>query len=303
MRYAIIGIGGTGGILGYYLTKAGKDCTLIARGENLKALQQNGLTVHHLWDDSRVTIPVHAISSEEYHETPDVILVCVKYYSIDSILPMVKSMAGEKTIVLPILNVFGTGEKMQEALPGIHVLDGCIYVSAEKEGPGTYLQHGPILRVVFGERDGLIGPELREIEKDMKEAEIEPVLTSHVQRDCLAKFSYVSPIGAAGLYYQAAAGDFQREGKERDTFIAMVKEIEKLASAMGYPFDKDYVSINLEILSHLDPSATTSMQRDVAAGHSSEIRGLVFDVARRGEELGIDLPAYRKIAEALSVLK
>ena len=38
MKYLIIGAGGTGGPLGFYLTKAGKDVTLIARGAHLKAL-------------------------------------------------------------------------------------------------------------------------------------------------------------------------------------------------------------------------------------------------------------------------
>ena len=32
MQYAIIGAGGTGGVMGYFMTKAGKDVTLIARG-------------------------------------------------------------------------------------------------------------------------------------------------------------------------------------------------------------------------------------------------------------------------------
>ena len=36
MKYLIIGAGGTGGVTGYYMKKAGKDVTLIARGEHLK---------------------------------------------------------------------------------------------------------------------------------------------------------------------------------------------------------------------------------------------------------------------------
>ena len=45
MKYLIIGAGGTGGPLGFYLTKAGKDVTLIARGAHLKALNEHGLTM------------------------------------------------------------------------------------------------------------------------------------------------------------------------------------------------------------------------------------------------------------------
>ena len=44
MKYLIIGAGGTGGVTGYYMKKAGKDVTLIARGEHLKTIQDQGLT-------------------------------------------------------------------------------------------------------------------------------------------------------------------------------------------------------------------------------------------------------------------
>lgn len=40
MKYAIIGAGGTGGSLGFFLTKTGKDVTLIARGKHLEADQK-----------------------------------------------------------------------------------------------------------------------------------------------------------------------------------------------------------------------------------------------------------------------
>ena len=41
----------------------------------------------------------------------------------------------------------------------------------------------------------------------------------------MKKFSYVSPIGAAGLYYNATAGDFIEEGEKRDLFPKRGKEI------------------------------------------------------------------------------
>ena len=82
MKYAIIGAGGTGGSLGFFLTKAGKDVTLIARGKHLEAIRKNGLGMERLWDHKREMIPVKACTVEEYSDIPDVILVCVKGYSM-----------------------------------------------------------------------------------------------------------------------------------------------------------------------------------------------------------------------------
>lgn len=54
--------------------------------------------------------------------------------------------------MIPILNIYGTGAKMQEKLLGMLVTDGCIYVSANIKEPGVILQHGKILRIFFGVR-------------------------------------------------------------------------------------------------------------------------------------------------------
>ena len=297
MKYAIIGAGGTGGCLGFFLEKAGKDVTLIARGKHLEAIRKNGLAIQKLWDESRETLPVKACTAEEYKETPDVILVCVKGYSIDETVPTIKEIAGKETIVIPILNIYGTGGRLQKKLPELTVTDGCIYVSANILEPGVILQHGKILRVVFGARKPEEETEkMREVAKDMASDEMEVVLSENIRRDAMVKFSYVSPIGAAGLYCNAVAADFQREGEQREMFKALIREIVALSHAMGIEFEEDLVERNLKILAALSPEATTSMQRDVMEGKRSEMDGLVYEVVRMGKEYKVNMPQYKKAA-------
>ena len=302
MKYAIIGAGGTGGILGFYMSKAGKDVTLIARGSHLAAMREKGLAVEKMWDQTTECIPVKATDMEHYNEQPDVILVCVKGYSLEDTIPFIQRVAKPSTIVIPVLNIYGTGAKMQEQLPGLLVTDGCIYVSANIKEPGVLIQHGKILRVVYGVRE--VHSEdvmdcLKEIKRDFDDSGIDGVLSANIRRDALEKFSYVSPIGAAGLYFHATAVDFQREGEQREAFKTMIREIAALAEAMGVPFERDMVEVNLKILSTLAPEATTSMQRDVMEGKSSEIDGLVYEVVRMGEKYHVPVPMYRKVAEKL----
>lgn len=300
MKYAIIGAGGTGGILGFYMTKAGKDVTLIARGRHLAAMQESGLAVEKMWDGTTETIPVKAMDMDHYSERPDVILVCVKGYSLEDTIPFIQSVANPSTIVIPVLNIYGTGAKMQEKLPNLLVTDGCIYVSANIKEPGVLIQHGKILRVVYGVREKEeYDPRLEKIKQDFDVSGIDGVLSENIRRDALEKFSYVSPIGAAGLYYHATAADFQREGEEREAFKTMIREITALAEAMGVPFERDMVEVNLKILSTLASEATTSMQRDVMDGKSSEIDGLVYEVVCMGERYHVPVPMYEKVAEKL----
>ena len=297
MKYAIIGAGGTGGCLGFFLQKAGKDVTLIARGKHLEAIRKNGLTIQKLWDESRETLPVKACTAEEYKEIPDVILVCIKGYSMDETVPTIKKIAGKETVVIPILNIYGTGGRLQKKLPEFTVTDGCIYVSANILEPGVILQHGKILRVVFGARKPEEETEkMREVAKDMVTDDLEVILSENIRRDAMVKFSYVSPIGTAGLYCNAVAADFQREGEQREMFKALIHEIVALSHAMGIEFAEDLVERNLKILAALSPEATTSMQRDVMEEKCSEMDGLVYEVVRMGEEYKVDMPQYKKAA-------
>lgn len=314
MKYIIIGAGGTGGILGFYMTKAGKDVTLIARNAHLEAMKKQGLSVEKMWINETKTIPVGAESMESYEakgEKADVILVCVKKYSLDSCIPFIQNISHENTIVVPVLNVYGTGAYLQEKLPKVLVTDGCIYVSANIKQAGVLLQHGEILRVFFGVRekedlkklngqlDGEYKAErlLKKIAQDFKDSGIDGILSDNIKRDALTKFSYVSPIGTAGLYLHAVAGDFQREGEARELFKTLIREIVTLANAMGITFEEDLVERNLKILSNLPKEATTSMQRDVMEGKQSEIDGLVYEVVRMAEKYGAEVPAYRRAAE------
>lgn len=304
MQYAIIGAGGTGGVMGYFMTKAGKDVTLIARGRHLEAMKEHGLTLERLWDPNPETIAVKTTDMEHYEEQPDVILVCVKEYSLEDTVPFIRRVAKPDTIVIPILNIYGTGAKLQKELPELLVTDGCIYVSANIKEPGVLLQHGKILRIVFGVREKTDWrPELEQIRQDFTDSAIDGVLSENIRREALEKFSYVSPIGAAGLYCNAVAGDFQKKGAPRELFCSMIREIAALADAMGVPFQKDMVDVNLHILSNLAPETTTSMQRDVMAGKPSEIDGLVYEVVRMGKLYGVPVPSYTKVANRLAEKK
>lgn len=301
MKYVVIGAGGTGGILGTQLAKGGNDVTLIARGAHLAAIKERGgLFVDRVWNGTAETISVKACTMDDYQDTPDVVLVCVKGYSIAGVVPFIERVAGPHTVVLPILNIYGTGGKLQAMLPNVDVLDGCTYLYAEIKEPGVILQSGPYCRIVFGPRDHNIDvPIYQQMKRDFDASGITGELTAHIQRDALQKFSYVSPVGSTGLYYNAVAADMQKPGEARDCFIAMVREISVLADAMGCPFDHDVVPDDLAILDGIAPTATTSMQRDIADGHQSEIDGLIYEVVHLGEEYHVAVPTYAKVAEEM----
>ena len=300
MKYLVIGAGGTGGCIGAYMTEAGRDVTLIARGAHLAAMQADGLRMETTKKGNYTVKPVKATDMEHYGEHPDVIFVCVKGYSLEETIPFIRRVAKPETVVIPILNIYGTGGRLQERLPELLVTDGCIYIAAEIRKPGCLWQNGDIFRVVFGVRKPSEYREvLEKVRQDLEDSGITAILSDNIQKDALQKFSYVSPAAACGQYYDAMAGDMQKPGEIRDTFAALIHEIDVLAEAMGIHFGVDIVQTNLDILDSLTPEASTSMQRDVKQGKASEMDGLIFEVVRMGRKYGVKLPVYEKVAEEL----
>lgn len=299
MKYLVIGAGGTGGSIAGFMTREGKNVVLIARGAHLEAICKDGLKIEK--SKGEESIKVNAMTEAEYissGEKADVIFVCVKGYSVDSIYDLIQNAAHEGSIVIPILNIYGTGERMAKQLPGLEVLNGCIYIAAAILAPGKIKMSGDIFKIVFGRVDGDTSSYvLQQIEKDLRESGIDGILSSDIRRETFEKFSFISPMAATGAYYTSTAGDVQREGKIRETFKDCVREIDMLANAMGIPFGFDIVEKNLKTMDIVEPDCTASMQKDLEKGGNSEMDGLIFEVLRLGKKYGVPVPTYEKISK------
>lgn len=298
VNYVILGAGGTGGCIGGFLAAAGKNVVFIARGRHLQAMQEKGLTIHSDKKGEMHLKNIKAMGADEYKSKADVIFVSVKGYSLDDIVPFLKKAADRHTIIIPILNIFGTGKALAEKLPGKNVLEGCIYIVAWISAPGEITQRSDIFRVVYGTRgETALRPQLDQIAADLLSAGIAPVVSQNIAEDTYRKFTFVSPMAAVGAYYDITAQAMQKQGEKRDAFAAAVKEVIEVGKAMGLNLDSGLFDKNLAIMDALTPETTASMQKDLKKGGKSELDGLVFEVVRMAEKFGVAVPIYTKIAK------
>lgn len=298
MKYLIVGTGGTGGAIGGFLAASGKDVSFIARGSHLQAIRENGLVVESELRGRLHIENAQAFDMESYEGRPDVIFVCVKGFSMEDVYPFLRRIAREDTMIIPILNVYGTGGKMAVRMPGLTVADGCVYIISYQSASGEITQKGPLFRVVYGNRDTSCPPIFYEIEKDLRESGIDVIVSTNIIRDAFQKFSCVSPMAAAGVFFQNTMGEIRSNPRKREVFASLVGEIGQLAQAMGIPFSTDVVQENLEILDNTAPDSTTSMQRDLLKGGPSEMNELLFEVVRLGKRYQVELPTYEMIARS-----
>ena len=298
LSYLIVGTGGVGGSIAGFLALAGKKVSCIARGEHLEALRSKGLRLHSDLKGEH-TLHLPATTAEEYAGKADVIFVCVKGYSIESIAPVIERAATPDTLVIPILNVYGTGLKIQRLVPQVTVLDGCIYIVGFVSGKGEITQMGQVFRLLFGaRRDTPVATErLEAIRRDLAESGIEAILSDDIDRDTFVKWSFISAMAVTGAYYDVPMGEVQKPGVVRDTFAGLSRESTALGLKLGVQFTEDNVAHHLKVIDSLDPQSTASMQKDLARGHQSEVQGMLFDLIDAAEAEGIDIPTYRMVAE------
>lgn len=218
LKYLIAGTGGVGGSIAAFLALAGKNVTCIARGEHLAAIHEHGLRLHSdLKGEHTLKIPAYtteeytALASSSADFKADVIFVCVKGYSVDSITELIKCTAHKDTVVIPILNVYGTGPRIQRLVPGVTVLDGCIYIVGFVSGKGEITQMGKIFRLVYGAHKNTIVPRetLEAVQHDLQESGIKAEISPDINRDTFVKWSFISAMAVTGAYYDVPMGEVQ----------------------------------------------------------------------------------------------
>ena len=300
MKYLIIGAGAEGGCLAGFMLAGGMDVSVIDQGEQLDAIKKNGITVETEFRGTFTVHPTKVCSTHEYHDKPDVIILCVKDYSLEALIPYLSRHFVPGTIILPMVSVFGTGIRLQTQLPEFNVLESFSSLAAIKTKPGVVRMLGNIFSIVFGVRElEMYTRYIDKISFDFRCCDIEAYVSDEILPDTLRKFSFVSSISACGLYYNCTVGKMQKDGEERETVIKLSQEIEKLGTAMGYRLAVDFVESNLELLDRILPDAFTSLQRDIEAGRPSEMEGIVLSVPVLGRQYGVELPTYEKIANEI----
>lgn len=316
MNCLIVGTGGVGGSLAAFLALAGHRVTCIARGKHKEQLLSCGLRFHS-GIKGEVTIPcrsyqeeplkncsaelplISVCSSDEYTGTAQLILVCVKGYSVNDVAPCISRAAAKETIVLPVLNVYGTGPRIAKACPGVKVIDGCIYIVSFVNAPGEITQMGQVCKLIFGARphDNVSIEALKKISEALQQAGIKTILSDDINRDTFVKWGFISAMACTGAYFNVPMGALQQKGPERELFTNLTRESTALGHKLGISFREDPMEANLRIIDALTPDSTASMQKDIALGHESEIQGQLFDLLDACETNGVEAPTYRLVAD------
>lgn len=301
MRIVIVGAGGVGGYYGGLLAHAGYDVTFIARGDHLRAIRANGLQVQSVHGDFEIR-PAQATDNPGGVGPVDLTFFTVKTYDTDSAAVLMRPLVGPNTAILPLQNGVESAAQLSHHFGKEAVLGGLTQVVAYVAEPGVIRQESRFRRIVFGELDGRETPRLKAVLEALVRSGAEAEATDNIDKALWTKLLFIASYSGITSVTRAPAGPVMASAEARSLLNQAMREVEAVARAKGISLDEDVVGKTMAFCEKLDPTATSSMQRDVASGRRLEHDALNGAVVRAGRETGIPTPVHEFIWTCLKVV-
>ncbi|MFV8369943.1 ketopantoate reductase family protein [Flavobacterium sp. LB2R40] len=302
-RIGILGLGGVGGYFGGLLAKAYFDSKaieiiFIARGETQNAIAQNGLKIISDTNEA-IVFPSLVSNNPDEIGNLDYLICATKTYDIESSFESIKNCINNKTIILPLYNGVDATERIQTLFPKNTILQGCVYIVAMIVSPGIIKKIGPYEKLFFGSKTAPIS-KLNELQSIFEKAAVESYLVANIEETVWEKFIFISALASATSYLNQNIGGILNHPENKAVYISLLNEITAVAFAKGLVLPADIVALTIAKLEKSPQDNTSSMHRDLLAGHKTEVNSLTEYVVNEGLKYGVTTPAYQRILEKLS---
>ncbi len=291
MRIAFIGAGAVGGWFGGRLAAVGHDVVFIARGATLETLAAEGVRLN----DEPPT-PVRAVGSLAEAGDCDVVFLTVKATTGTD---MAELLAGipDRALVAVTQNAVEMPDRVAEVVGPDRTLPGVVRGFFHHTGPGRAEFHGGPISHVLGTWDGRADATVDELADALTSAGIEATVRPDIWVELWEKAMFVTCFGALGAWTGKPLGHLRTV--ERDRLEAMMREVHEVAVAHGVHLAGDTVDRTMAFADRMPAEATSSMQRDLAAGDPGELDAQVGAVCRIGASHGVATPLHSLLLDTL----
>jgi len=300
MRIVVFGTGGVGGYFGGRLAQAGEEVTFIARGEHLRAIKANGLKVDSPGGDF-VIFPAKATENVGEVGATDLVIPGVKAWQVPEAAQAIKPLVGPNTTVIPLQNGVDAVPQLVETLGSENVVGGLCRIVSYVVEPGHIRHAGFAPTIIIGELDNRHTERIAKIEAVFKHAGLDTTIAADIQVALWTKFLFIASFSGVGALANAPAGVLRSDPKWRALMQSAMEEIYTLAHARGVNLPADSVQKVMAAVDGLPDDATSSMQRDIAAGKPSELESQNGAVVRMAHESGVQAPTHTTIYQTLKV--
>lgn len=289
MKICVYGAGAVGGHIAGRLAAAGQiELSLIARGEQLAAIRQNGLRV----ETREGTLVSHPLATDRPADLgpQDIVIVAVKAPALPTIAEHIASLLHEDSLVVFVMNGIpwwyfsshgGTldGTRLRRLDPEGALWDrigperavGAVaYTACTVTAPGVVRAENARNRLIIGRPDGQPDARLDTLASLLNPSGLEVTVTSKIRDAVWGKLVMNLIGGSLAALSASPMKDVLNKPAIAGTAKAMADEGVAIARALGCdPGDPDEGLAKLATSGHLQ-----SIAQDLLAGRSMEIDGL-----------------------------
>jgi len=165
--------------------------------------------------------------------------------------------------------------------------------------PGHIRHAGFAPSVVIGELDNRRSERVVAIHDVFSHAGIETAIADDIQVALWMKFLFIASFSGMGAIADAPAGNLRADPELRHQMLDAMEEIYALAQARGIKLPPNAIETVMAGVNALPEDATSSMQRDIAAGKPSELESQNGAVVRMARESRVAVPTHQFIYNTL----
>ncbi|KUN05108.1 2-dehydropantoate 2-reductase [Streptomyces yokosukanensis] len=287
---AVLGPGGTGGLLAALLSRSGHRVVCLAREETADTLRRTGIQVRSR-QFGDFTAPVEA--DTELREPVDACVIAVKHTALDAALTRVPPGALGDALVVPLLN----GVEHPAALRARHrpdrVAPAVIRVESTRLAPGV-IEHGSPFTEIDLAGDTVPRPRLEQLAAVLAAAGATTRVLDDETAALWAKMAFLAPFALLTTRYGIPLGEVRT--RHRAELESLVAETAAVSRACGAPADPGQALARYDAF---PPAAKSSMQRDAEAGRPLELDAIGGALLRAAGRHGVPVPVAARLMDEL----
>src|SRR3954467_2181317 len=228
-RFAVLGPGGVGGLLGTVLARGGHGVVYLARKATADAINQGGVELRSAAFGD-IALPARAATTLD--EPVDAVLVTPKATALEAALELVPPGALGDALVVPFLNGVDHVALLRDRYPASQVVPATIQVEAFRTAPGRFEHRSPFSRIAVA-----AGPRSAALAEALSAGGLDAKLDGDETTLLWNKVIMLAPMALLTPAAAAPVGTIRVE--RRDQLVAILAEITAVAAALGATLDPD----------------------------------------------------------------
>jgi 2-dehydropantoate 2-reductase len=299
MKIAIMGSGGIGGYYGARLQSGGADVTFIARGEHLKAMQQNGLALE---GDRPIHLPkVKATDDPATIGKVDMVIFSVKLRDTESAARQIIPLLGPDTGIISLQNGVQKDDMIARVVDRKHLIGGAAYIGVSIARPGVIKKAGTMERLAFGEFDNRISPRAQAFLDACKAGGIKADIPADISLELWQKFVVIVTMSSITAAMRSTIVPIRANPQAKQFALDLMREIVAVGRAQGIALEPDFADKRIAHIDAMSNDMRASMSLDLELGRPLELPWLAGAVVDLGEKSGVPTPCCRAVRDILAI--